>query len=107
MTTAATPLADVRARVSGGLAAHLPEHLARLDWDDERLVAYQVRQTERGIDVSVVADGPVDEVALRGALVASLREAGLGGPEATVRRVADIARHPQTGKVSRFLPAEP
>ena len=41
MTTATTPLADVRARVSGGLAAHLPEHLARLAWDDERLVAYQ------------------------------------------------------------------
>ena len=41
MTTAATPLADVRARVSGGLAARLPEHLARLAWDDERLVAHQ------------------------------------------------------------------
>jgi phenylacetate-CoA ligase len=65
---------------------------------------YQVRQTERGVDVSVVADAPVDEAALRAALVASLRGAGLDGPEATVRRVAAIARHPQTGKVSRFLP---
>ena len=41
MTTAATPLADVRARVSGGLAAHLPEHVAGLAWDDQRLVAHQ------------------------------------------------------------------
>jgi phenylacetate-CoA ligase len=65
---------------------------------------YQVRQTERGVDVSVVADALIDEAALRAALVASLRGAGLDGPEATVRRVAEIARHPQTGKVSRFLP---
>jgi hypothetical protein len=36
--------------------------------------------------------------------VASLREAGLDGPEATVRRVAEIARHPQTGKARRFVP---
>ena len=59
---------------------------------------YQVRQTERGVDLSVVADAPIDEEALQAALVASLRRAGLDPPEATVRRVAAIARDAQTGK---------
>jgi phenylacetate-CoA ligase len=65
---------------------------------------YQVRQTSAGIDLAVVADGPLDHAALAAALGQSLRAAGLPGPQVNVRQVADIARHPETGKARRFIP---
>jgi phenylacetate-CoA ligase len=65
---------------------------------------YQVRQTSGGIDVAVVASGPLDHAALAAALERSLRAAGLPGPRARVRQVPDLARHPETGKARRFIP---
>jgi phenylacetate-coenzyme A ligase PaaK-like adenylate-forming protein len=65
---------------------------------------YQVRQTERGIDVAVVAGDDADQAALTAALAGRLRRAGLPEPEVTVRVVAGIARHPDTGKARRFIP---
>jgi phenylacetate-CoA ligase len=68
------------------------------------VIEYQVRQTERGIDVGVVLDGQLDHAALAGSLEQSLRAAGLPAPEVRVRRVGEIARHPETGKARRFIP---
>ena len=65
---------------------------------------YQVRQTSRGIDINVVASGPVDHAALAAALADSLRAAGLPDPQVRLRQVPDIARHPETGKARRFIP---
>jgi phenylacetate-CoA ligase len=65
---------------------------------------YQVRQTSDGIDVAVVASGPLDQAALAAALADSLRAAGLPGPQVHLRQVPDIIRHPQTGKARRFVP---
>ncbi len=65
---------------------------------------YQVRQTSDGIDVAVVASGPLDQAALAAALADSLRAAGLPGPQVHLRQVPDITRHPQTGKARRFIP---
>jgi phenylacetate-CoA ligase len=65
---------------------------------------YQIRQTSRGIDVDVVADGSLDDAALATALGLSLRTAGLPDPRVNVQQVADIARHPETGKARRFIP---
>jgi phenylacetate-CoA ligase len=65
---------------------------------------YQVRQTRRGIDVAVVAAGPLDHSALAAALGHSLRTAGLPDPQVNIQHVADIARHPETGKARRFIP---
>ena len=65
---------------------------------------YQVRQTERGIDVAVVAGGELDEVALASSLRRSLQRAGVPEPSVRLRQVADITRHPETGKVRRFIP---
>ena len=64
---------------------------------------YQVRQTNSGIDVEVVADGTLDHAALASALEYSLRTAGLPDPRAHVHQVAEIGRHPQTGKTRRFV----
>jgi len=66
---------------------------------------YQVRQTERGIDVAVVAAGGLDQAALAAALAGTLRRAGLPDPEVTLRVVAAIARRPDTGKARRFIPS--
>jgi phenylacetate-CoA ligase len=65
---------------------------------------YQVRQTPRGLDLAVVATGPLDFDALAGRLRAALAGTGLPDPEVSVRTVAGLERHPQTGKVGRFIP---
>ena len=69
-----------------------------------RVLEYQVRQTNRGVDVAVVTDGPIEMVRLAEAIEDGLRQAGLVNPLATVREVASIPRHPQTGKTRRFIP---
>jgi phenylacetate-CoA ligase len=68
-------------------------------------VEYQVRQTGNGIDMAVVAGGELDHAALAASLARSLRTAGLPDPRVRVREVPDIARHPETGKARRFIPA--
>src|SRR5579859_112843 len=65
---------------------------------------YQVRQTERGIDVGVILDGQVDHATLAASLQQSLRAAGLAEAQVRVHTVDDIARHPETGKARRFIP---
>jgi phenylacetate-coenzyme A ligase PaaK-like adenylate-forming protein len=65
---------------------------------------YQVRQTQRGIDVTVAAGQDLDHAGLTTALAHSLRDAGLPDPQVTVSVAAAIARNPQTGKARRFIP---
>jgi phenylacetate-CoA ligase len=66
-------------------------------------VEYQVRRTPRGIDLAVIAPDGLDERALAGRLTAALQRAGLAAPDVSVRRVAALDRHPQTGKAKRFI----
>ena len=72
-----------------------------------RVLDNQVRQTARGVDVAVVTEGPIEMVRLAEAIEDGLRRVGLASPLATVREVASIPRHPQTGKTRRFIPLEP
>jgi phenylacetate-CoA ligase len=65
---------------------------------------YQVRQTIAGIDVDVLSLGDLDVTALRDRLAAALAAAGLPEPAVAVRAVADLGRHPETGKLARFVP---
>ena len=67
------------------------------------IVEYQVRQTASGVDVDVVARGDVDLAELASAIGERLRDAGLPRPKVTVGVVEAIARHPQTGKIRRFV----
>ena len=67
------------------------------------VIEYQAHQTERGVDVAIVADGPLDITGIANAIEAGLREAGLVNPAASVREVRVLPRHPQTGKVRRFI----
>jgi phenylacetate-CoA ligase len=68
------------------------------------VIDYQVRQTPRGVDVSAVtADGlPVDDLVAR--LRRALADAGLERPDVTVQVVDKLDRHPDTGKLRRFIP---
>lgn len=65
---------------------------------------YQVRQAPRGIDLDLLASGPVDLDGVRAALRTALAEAGLRDPEVSARAVDTLERHPETGKVRRFIP---
>jgi phenylacetate-CoA ligase len=65
---------------------------------------FQVRQTERGADLAAVIDGDLVAAALTAAVRDSLRQAGLAGPQVTLRRVQALDRDPLTGKARRFIP---
>jgi phenylacetate-CoA ligase len=68
---------------------------------------FQVRQTDRGADVTAVVDGApetADLAALSAAVQDSLRLAGLPGPQVMIRRVDALDRDPLTGKARRFIP---
>ncbi len=65
---------------------------------------YQVRQTDNGIDVAVIAEGALDHEALTVALERVLPGAGVPGPRVHVGQVAAIPRLAQSGKVRRFIP---
>jgi phenylacetate-CoA ligase len=64
---------------------------------------YQVRQTAGGVDLDVLADDRVDVGDLRDRVAAALAEAGLPRPVVAVRAVAELPRHPETGKLARFV----
>ena len=64
---------------------------------------YQVRQTHFGVDIDVVVHGQFDLAALAAGIEGSLRQAGLTNPTATVGVVDALDRHPQTGKIRRFI----
>jgi hypothetical protein len=71
--------------------------------DTPEVVEYQVTQTRRGAHVRVVAPGGVDRPGLAARLAAALRGAGVHAAEVTVKPVAAVPRHPDTGKTKRFV----
>jgi phenylacetate-CoA ligase len=102
--------ATVRGRVHGIFRygpARIHPHAIRSVMDTAPAVTeYQVRQTRRGIDLAVIAGRDLDLAALTAALSGSLRQAGLPDPDVTVHIADTIARHPDTGKVRRFIPIQ-
>lgn len=65
---------------------------------------YQVHQTRHGIDMTVVAEPMLDTDRLRDRLVTALAQAGLADPDVQIRTVPGLPRHPETGKLRRFIP---
>jgi phenylacetate-CoA ligase len=66
---------------------------------------YQATQTVHGISVNVLLERPADLRALEARLESALERAGLAGPHVEVQEVASLARHPETGKLRRVVPA--
>jgi phenylacetate-CoA ligase len=67
------------------------------------ITEYQVRQTYLGVEVDVVAHGPIEPAAVSAAIAHGLRRAGLVNATATVGVVEEIPSHPETGKTRRFV----
>ncbi|HEY7259987.1 MAG TPA: hypothetical protein VH589_00695 [Trebonia sp.] len=86
----------------GDLAVH-PSVLTTALLQTAAVSEYQVRQTARGVTVTVVADTGFDPGALTARIEGSLRQAGLTDPEVSISRVDAITRDPLTGKAKRFL----
>jgi phenylacetate-coenzyme A ligase PaaK-like adenylate-forming protein len=68
------------------------------------VIDYQVRQTDRGIDVAAVPASSLDADDLRQRLTKALSDAGLTDAQVTLDTVATLQRHRETGKVQRFVP---
>ncbi|HYZ57405.1 MAG TPA: hypothetical protein VE733_28425 [Streptosporangiaceae bacterium] len=66
---------------------------------------YQIRQTARGVAVHVLLERETSLAPLREQLCTALAQAGLADPEVTVDAVAELPRHPETGKLRRVIPA--
>ena len=71
---------------------------------DPAVTEYQVRQTERGAVIDIVTGGAVDRTALAAAIRGDVQRCGLREPEIDIRVVPSIGRHPDSGKVLRFIP---
>lgn len=102
----------LRARVEGrcdevlrypGVDVH-PLALRHVFVTTPEVLDYQVRQTPGGVDVDALARHPLDLSALRDRLTGALEQAGLAEPEVAVRLVESLDRHPETGKLRRFVP---
>ena len=87
----------------GGVAVH--PHVIRSALATAGTVSeYQVRQTEDGVDVTCVTSGHLATAPLAARLEHALRQAGLTEPRVGISLAETIARDPNTGKVSRFVP---
>ena len=73
---------------------------------DRGVADYQVRQRGEGVEVDVVPTAELDLDRLVDAVERGLAAAGVEA-KACVRTVDEIARHPVTGKATRFIPERP
>jgi phenylacetate-coenzyme A ligase PaaK-like adenylate-forming protein len=86
----------------GAISVH-PSAVRAVLVKEPAVTDYQVRQTERGLVLSCLADDAFAAAPLAAALREAPADAGLPDPDVDVRRVATLERHPETGKVRRFL----
>jgi phenylacetate-coenzyme A ligase PaaK-like adenylate-forming protein len=98
---------DVFRYALGGHTIELHPHTVRSVLVHELAVTeYQVRQTPRGIDVTVVCGPGLVADALTVRLTAALASAGLPDPQVRVRHLDQLPRDPLTGKLQRFVPRD-
>lgn len=69
---------------------------------DPAVTEYQVRQTVAGAEIVAVGNPDIDR--LTAAMLAALRERGLGDPEVHIRVVERLERQQGSGKLRRFVP---
>jgi phenylacetate-CoA ligase len=87
----------------GGVLIH-PSVIRSVLVDTPDVLEYQVRQTSAGVDVLAVAETELGVTRLGRRLAAALAGAGLARPAVEVRTTPGLPRHPQTGKLTRFVP---
>ena len=90
-------------KYDGGISVH-PLIFRTPLGQDPMIEQYQVRQTERGAQIGVIARGDLDLDRLRADVVEALESHGLANPEITIALVDALERHKETGKMKRFIP---
>ena len=70
------------------------------------VIEYQVRQTDRGADITVRCQGPAELQGLADEIRGKLITAGLDDPEVTITVLDQLPRQ-DTGKLKRFIPLAP
>jgi phenylacetate-coenzyme A ligase PaaK-like adenylate-forming protein len=89
-------------RYDGDIRVH--PHVFRSPLGRQRaVIAYQVRQTDRGANIDVQLIGHLRVKDLQGEIEGALRKVGLANPEITVTPVDSLDRG-ATGKLKRFIP---
>jgi phenylacetate-coenzyme A ligase PaaK-like adenylate-forming protein len=71
---------------------------------ERSIKAYQVRQSERGAAIQVLAEGSIDCASLERRVERGLAKAGLVAPRVSVEQVTSIQRTRNGAKLKRFLP---
>lgn len=87
----------------GGVTVH-PVAFASAFEHYPRVVEYQVRQTERGVAISLLTNGPVVPEKVERDVGNYLEKAGLRNPEVSARIVEKLERTPGVAKLKRFVP---
>ena len=88
---------------SGGVVVHPMTFRSPLG-RERHVIEYQVRQTERGADIALRTDGPLDIDTLRVALEQGLTAAGVREPQVGVAVMESEFERQATGKLKRFFP---
>jgi phenylacetate-coenzyme A ligase PaaK-like adenylate-forming protein len=89
-------------RYDGDISVH--PHVFRSPLGRQRaVIAYQVRQTDRGANIDVQLIGDLRVKDLQGEIEGALRKVGFANPEITVTPVDSLDRG-ATGKLKRFVP---
>jgi phenylacetate-coenzyme A ligase PaaK-like adenylate-forming protein len=68
---------------------------------------YQVEQTKQGANIRIIASEGLQLNHIQKKLEYSLKKSGLDHPVIVIKRVENISRHQETGKLRRFLPLPP
>lgn len=101
-------IADIQGRLddgfvyAGGVTVH-PHVFRSVLGREAQVLEYQVRQTDRGADVALRADGPIDTAELAARLTTALARVGLRDAEISVA-VVDALPRVGVGKLKRFVP---
>ena len=67
------------------------------------IAEYQVKQTRQGAVINLVTNQTIDSNQLTQALLEGLQSAGLEHPKIEIQDLPEIPRHPETGKLVRFI----
>ena len=71
---------------------------------DKEIEEYQITQTPNGAEIKIVGSDKIDKDLLYKKIKGNLEGEGLKNPEIKFEPVQSLPRHPETGKVKRFIP---
>lgn len=70
---------------------------------DKEIEEYQIIQTEEGADIKIVGSDNIDLERISNKIKMNLSSEGFIDPDLHFEIVSALPRHPETGKVKRFI----